>query len=76
VRATGRKIKLSEELWLDGPAGTPHGIGNHDRYRRAASGARAFMAMARNGAGQPGGSARGGRLERIRLSSLRVFSAW
>lgn len=28
VRATGRKLKLSEYLWLDGPVGDPRGIGS------------------------------------------------
>jgi hypothetical protein len=28
VRATGRRIKLSEQTWLDGPAGNPRGIGS------------------------------------------------
>jgi len=28
VRATGRNIKLADQTWLDGPVGSPRGIGN------------------------------------------------
>ena len=29
VRATGRKVKLTDQPWLDGPGGAPRGVGSH-----------------------------------------------
>ena len=46
-----------------------------ERYRRASSRARPFETISRSGFGTVPGSARGGRLERISASSLRVSSA-